>query len=55
MRLLQMPLSLAVGVVAMASNGLNVWPIASSIGAEILGIELVAEPGRNVIPAIRPA
>jgi len=34
-------------------NGCDVKPISGSIGAEILGINLAAEPGHNVIAAIR--
>jgi alpha-ketoglutarate-dependent taurine dioxygenase len=37
----------------MAKNGLEVRPLSGAIGAEILGIDLVAEPGHNVIAAIR--
>jgi taurine dioxygenase len=37
----------------MATNGFDVRPISGSIGAEILGIDLAAEPGHNVIAAIR--
>ena len=36
-------------------NGFDVKPISGSIGAEILGIDLGAEPGHNVIAAIRQA
>jgi taurine dioxygenase len=39
----------------MATNGFDVKPISGSIGAEILGIDLGAEPGHNVIAAIRQA
>jgi alpha-ketoglutarate-dependent taurine dioxygenase len=37
----------------MAKNALEVRPLSGAIGAEILGIDLVAEPGHNVIAAIR--
>ena len=37
----------------MAMNGFEVKPISGSVGAEILGIDLTAEPGHNVIAAIR--
>ena len=37
----------------MASNGFDVRPLSGSIGAEILGLDLAAEPGHNVISAIR--
>jgi taurine dioxygenase len=39
----------------VASNGFEVRPISGSIGAELLGIDLAAEPGHNVIAAIRQA
>jgi taurine dioxygenase len=37
----------------MTGNGFEVRPLSGSIGAEILGIDLVAEPGENVIGEIR--
>jgi taurine dioxygenase len=37
------------------ANGIEVRPISGSIGAEILGIDLAAEPGHNVAAAIRQA
>ncbi len=37
----------------MTTNGFEVRPISGSIGAEILGIDLAAEPGHNVIASIR--
>jgi taurine dioxygenase len=37
------------------ANGIEVRPISGSIGAEILGIDIAAEPGHNVIAAIRQA
>jgi alpha-ketoglutarate-dependent taurine dioxygenase len=37
----------------MARNGFGVRPLSGSIGAEILGIDLDAEPGHNVIAALR--
>jgi taurine dioxygenase len=50
-------LGLCVGgkreVTAMAANGFEVRRLSGSIGAEILGIDLAAEPGHNVIAAIR--
>jgi hypothetical protein len=37
----------------LAANEFEVRPISGSIGAEILGIDLAAEPGHNTIAAIR--
>src|SRR5579864_7411146 len=37
----------------MVANGFEVRPLSGSIGAEILGIDLGAEPGHNAIAAIR--
>jgi alpha-ketoglutarate-dependent taurine dioxygenase len=37
----------------MATNGFAVRRLSGSLGAEILGIDLSAEPGHNVIAAIR--
>ncbi len=37
----------------MATNGFSVRRLSGSVGAEILGIDLAAEPGHNVIAAIR--
>ena len=37
----------------MAMNGFEVKPVSGSVGAEILGIDLAADPGHNVIAAIR--
>ncbi len=37
----------------MAMNGFDVRRLSSSIGAEIMGIDLATEPGHNVIAAIR--
>ena len=37
----------------MAANGFEVRPLSGSIGAEILGIDLGADPGHNAITAIR--
>ena len=44
-----------IGSNGLGSNGFEVRPISGSIGAEILGIDLAAEPGHNVIAAIRQA
>lgn len=37
----------------MAKNGFEVRRLSGSIGAEILGVNLAAEPGHNIIAAIR--
>ena len=37
----------------MAANGFEVRRLSGSVGAEILGVDLAAEPGHNVIAAIR--
>jgi alpha-ketoglutarate-dependent taurine dioxygenase len=37
----------------MGINGLEVRRLSGSLGAEILGVDLAAEPGHNVIAAIR--
>lgn len=39
----------------MAANGFDVRPISGSIGAEILGIGLAAEPDHNTIASTRQA
>jgi taurine dioxygenase len=40
-------------VATVAANGFEVRRLSGAIGAEILGIDLAAEPGHNVIAAIR--
>jgi alpha-ketoglutarate-dependent taurine dioxygenase len=44
---------LVIGAATMVANGFEVQRLSGSIGAEILGIDLAAEPGHNVIAAIR--
>jgi taurine dioxygenase len=40
-------------VLIVATNGLEVRRLSGSIGAEVLGVDLAAEPGNNVIAEIR--